>query len=146
MQRMLKTLVACLVLVMSVGPLVAAETKPAGKEPAIGGYCPVAYVKAHKAIKGDARYSSEQEGLVYLFSSREAKKMFDADPGQYRVAYHGWCATGVAMGKKITSDPQLFTVHKGVTYLFSSAEAKAAFDKSPDMTIAKAEENWPKLN
>lgn len=143
MNRVLKALSMCLVL--SVSPLLAGDGSAAGKQPAIGGYCPVAYVKAAKPIKGDARYTSEQDGLLFYFSSPEAKKMFDADPGKFRVAYEGWCATGVAMGKKIASDPQLFTVHKGATYLFSKAEAKAAFDKDPDMMVAKASEAWPKL-
>ena len=71
--------------------------------------------------------------------------MFDAEPAKYRIAYDGWCATGVAMGKEIASNPELFTVHHGVTYLFSSAQAKAMFDKDPGMTIAKAQEAWPKI-
>ena len=45
----------------------------ADKEPAIGGYCPVAYVKMGKAVKGDARWSSEQDGQKFLFSSAQAK-------------------------------------------------------------------------
>lgn len=65
--------------------------------------------------------------------------MFDNSPDQFNVAYHGYCATGVAMGKKIASNPQTFTVNRGVTYLFSSAEAKAMFDKDPDGSIARRE-------
>jgi YHS domain-containing protein len=126
-------------LAMAVGA-VAAE-----KEPAIGGYCPVAYVKMGKAVKGDARWASERDGQTFLFSAPQAKEMFDKAPDQFRVAYHGYCATGVAMGKKIASNPETFTVHKGVTYLFSSAEAKAMFDKDPEGTIAKADKAWASL-
>jgi YHS domain-containing protein len=50
------------------------------------------------------------------------------------------------MGKKIESNPELFTVHEGVTYLFSTAEAKAMFDKDPAASIAKADKNWPSLS
>ena len=71
--------------------------------------------------------------------------MFDKSPDQYRVAYHGYCATGVAMGKKIASNPETFSVNKGVTYLFSSAEAKAMFDKDPGGTVAKANKAWASL-
>jgi YHS domain-containing protein len=144
MNRFSRTFAMSAVLLLAVGLVMAAET-PAEKTPAIGGYCPVGYVKAKMAIKGDARYASEQDGLLFYLSSPEAMKMFEAEPAKYRVGYHGWCATGIAMGKKLASDPRLFTVHKGVTYLFSSAEAKTAFDKDPDMLIAKADGNWPNL-
>lgn len=125
--------------------VVAGGVGAADKEPAIGGYCPVAYVKMGKAVKGDARWSSERDGQKFLFSAAPAKEMFDKSPDQYRVAYHGYCATGVAMGKKIASNPETFTVHKGATYLFSSAEAKAMFDKDPDGTVAKADKAWASL-
>jgi YHS domain-containing protein len=125
--------------------VVAGTIGAADKEPAIGGFCPVAYVKMGKAVKGDARWSSEQDGQKFLFSAAPAKEMFDKAPDQYRIAYHGYCATGVAMGKKIASNPETFSVHKGATYLFSSAEAKAMFDKDPDGTIAKADTAWTSL-
>lgn len=130
-----------LALALVVGQGAAA----ADKEPAIGGYCPVAYAKMGKAVKGDTRWSSERDGQTFLFSAPQAKELFDKSPGQFGVAYHGYCATGVAMGKKIASNPETFSVHKGVTYLFSSADAKAAFDKDPDGTIAKADKAWASL-
>lgn len=126
-------------LAMAVGA-VAAE-----KQPAIGGYCPVAYVKMGKAVKGDARWQSAQDGQTFYFSAQPAKEMFDKAPDQYRVAYHGYCATGVAMGKKIASSPEAFSVHDGVTYLFSNAQAKEMFDKDPAGTIAKADKAWASL-
>lgn len=124
---------------------VAAGTYAETKEAAIGGYCPVAYVKMGKAVKGDARWSSVRDGQTFLFSAAQAKEMFDKSPDQFNVAYHGYCATGVAMGKKIASNPEIFTVNKGVTYLFSTAEAKAMFDKDPDVSIAKADDHWASL-
>lgn len=130
-----------LVLVLAMGAAALAS----GKEPAIGGYCPVAYAKMGKAVKGDARWSSEREGQTFLFSAAQAKEIFDQAPDRYRIAYHGYCATGVAMGQKITANPEIFTVHKGVTYLFSSAMAKASFDKEPEGTIAKADKAWASL-
>ncbi len=141
MNPSLRSFVACALFVSSAGALVAGE----GKEAAIGGYCPVAYVKAKMAVKGDPQYTSSDGELLYQFSSAAAKKMFDQEPAKYRVAYDGWCATGVAMGKKIASDPKVFSVQEGTTYLFSSAEAKAAFDKDPKMMTTKASAAWPKL-
>ena len=117
----------------------------AGSAAAIGGYCPVAYVKMGKAVKGDPQIRSEKDGHVYQFANAMAKQAFDAEPGKFRIAYDGWCATGVTMGKKIASNPELFTERNGTTYLFSSEQAKAMFDKDPAMTIAKADEGWSKI-
>ena len=141
MKRALTSVVGAMVAFVLAG-----STHAATKNPAIGGYCPVAYVKMGKAVKGDARWSSERDGQVFLFSAPQAKELFDKSPDQFRIAYHGYCATGVAMGKKIASNPELCTVHKGVTYLFSSTEAKGMFDKDADGTIAKADRNWPTLH
>jgi YHS domain-containing protein len=71
--------------------------------------------------------------------------MFDANPEKYLVAYDGWCATGVAQGMKLASDPKLFTLHEGRTYLFSDASAKEMFQADKAGTIARADANWPKV-
>ncbi len=129
----------------AVALTVAAGSYAENKQPAIGGYCPVAYVKMNKAVKGDARWSAERDGQLFLFSAEQARDMFAKSPDQFSVAYQGYCATGVAMGKKIASNPELFTVHNGVTYLFSNAQAKAMFDKDVAGTIAKADKGWAAL-
>ncbi|MCI0451554.1 MAG: hypothetical protein L0Z51_04070 [Candidatus Latescibacteria bacterium] len=116
------------------------------KEPAIGGYCPVAYVAMGKAVKGDPKVSVDHEGKHYLFVSADAKKMFEADPSKYEVAYDGYCATAMAMGRKLESDPTLFSQSNETTYLFSSADAKKMFDGDPSATIEKADLQWAALN
>jgi YHS domain-containing protein len=140
MKNVQKTLGFALAAALGAASLVAGE-----KEAVAGGYCPVAYVKMHKAVKGDPQIRSEKDGHVYHFANAQAKQMFDAEPAKYRIAYDGWCATGIAMGKKIASNPELFTERGGVTYLFSSEQAKATFDKDPAMTAAKADEVWSKI-
>jgi YHS domain-containing protein len=112
---------------------------------ALGGYCPVAYAAMHKAVKGDPRVTSTYKGKTYLLTNAEAKQMFDAAPEKYVPAYDGWCATAVSQGMKLASDPTLFTVYKGRTYLFSSAQAKRQFDRDPAGVVAKADAAWPAL-
>jgi YHS domain-containing protein len=70
---------------------VAGAAGAAAKDAAIGGYCPVAYVKMGKAVKGDARWSSERDGQTFLFSAPQAKEMFDKDPdGTVAKADKAW--------------------------------------------------------
>ncbi len=56
MSRALKVLAAGLVLAVGVAPVLAAA-EAAETQPIAGGYCPVAYVKMHKALKGDPQHA-----------------------------------------------------------------------------------------
>lgn len=108
-------------------------------------YCPVAYVAMDKAVKGNAKHNSTYHGKKYYLLNADAKKMFDADPEKYLPKYDGLCATAVAMGQKMESDPGLFSVHEGTTYLFSTKEAKEMFDKDPEATILMADKQFASL-
>ena len=96
-----------------------------------------------KPVKGNPNFASEYQGTTYYLANGKAKKMFDKAPQDYVVAYDGWCATGMAHGMKVESDPTLFVVDDGKTYLFSNEEAKAMFTKDAASVIAQANENWP---
>lgn len=76
----------------------------------------------------------------------DAKKMFDASPEKYAPAYLGYCPAAVAKGMKVKSDPTLFTVHNGHTYLFSTAEAKSMFDGAKEKMAAMADKEWPAVS
>ncbi len=115
------------------------------KEAALDGYCPVAYHVLKKAVKGKPDLSSKYDGKTYHFVNAKAKKMFDKDPGKFLPKYGGYCATAMSMGKKLESNPKLFTEYKGETYLFSSKKAKEMFDKNPSMFVKKANEEYSKL-
>jgi len=95
---------------------------------ALDGYCPVCYIAAGKAAKGDSKFSSEYEGKTYHF-----------------VSYDGFCAYGVAKGKKFAGDPKVFTVVDGVTYLNFNEDISKKFNKDAKGFITEAEKNWPKV-
>jgi YHS domain-containing protein len=72
--------------------------------------------------------------------------MFDKAPADYAPAYHGYCAAAMAKGMKLKANPELFTVEAGKTYLFSTAQAKAMFDKDKSSMIAMADKHWPRVS
>jgi YHS domain-containing protein len=119
----------------------AGETAPV----ALGGYCPVAYVAMDKAVKGKPEHASAYQGRTYRFLNADAKSMFDQAPDKYLPAYGGYCATAVAQGEKLVSDPTIFKVVNGRTYLFSSTKALQMFEKDAAGTIAKADARWAEL-
>ncbi len=122
--------------------LLAVTLLVAQSAPSIGGYCPVAYAEMNQAVKGSPDHSSHHDGQHYLFVNADAKKMFDAMPAKYAPRYQGYCATAVAQGMKVESDPTVFTVVDGKTYLFSNADAKKMFDKAKSKTIKMADGQW----
>jgi len=141
-----KTLIASFVAISMVLSISAQDTKSADTKVELDGYCPVAYLVMEKSVEGDSKYSSTYEGKTYSLVNADAKKMFDAEPEKYLPKYDGYCATAVAMGKMMESDPQLFSVYNGSTYLFSNKMAKESFDKDPKMTIKNADKNFAALN
>ncbi len=140
-----KTLVALFVAIGTVLSINAQDTKGVEVKVQLDGYCPVAYIVMEESVMGDSKYSSTYEGETYYLANADAKKMFDAEPEKYLPKYDGYCATAVAMDKLMESDPQLFSVYNGATYLFSSQMAKESFDKDPQMTIKNANKNFASL-
>jgi YHS domain-containing protein len=140
-----KTLVALFVAIGTVLSINAQDTKSVELKVQLDGYCPVAYIVMEESVMGDSKYSSTYEGETYYLANADAKKMFDAEPEKYLPKYDGYCATAVAMDKLMESDPQLFSVYNGATYLFSSQMAKESFDKDPQMTIKNANKNFASL-
>ncbi len=124
----------------------AQTTKHSANKVALDGYCPVAYQAMNKALKGNPKYSSTYEGKTYQFAAEKAKVMFDKDPAKYLPKYDGYCATAMSMGKKLKSNPKLFTFYKDHTYLFSNKKAKMMFDKNPAMFVEKADKKFAALD
>ena len=108
----------------------------------IAGYCPVAYVDANKPVKGVSEYPVQFNGMTYWFVNEEAQSAFVSNPGKYKVAYRGWCATALAQGQKVTSDPTIFRVYAGTVYLFVNEEAATAFEANPAEMVEKADQAW----
>ncbi len=129
---------------LTVAAMTAAFAK-AGKAE-FGGYCVVAYVDANAAVLGTDKYVSLYQGKTYYFVNQGAKDNFDKDPEKYAktIKYKTFCATAVAYGKKVASDPSLFSNVNGHIYFFANPGAKAMFDKDQQVTIEKAEANWKK--
>lgn len=116
-----------------------------GDEIAFGGYCPVAYVEMNKAVEGKPEFASEHGGDTVYLANKKAKMMFDDAPHDYTVSYHGWCATAMSYGKKVESDPTVFLVRDGRTYLFSNEKAKKTFVKDPAGMTVKADKSWAEI-
>ncbi len=120
------------------------ESETTGPQPALGGYCPVAYHTLGTATKGKPEYQSTFIGGVYYFHSAEAKAKFDEDPGKYLPRLSGLCTTalGGTYGNRLWGDPTVFDIVDGKLYLFWNERAKRAYEKDPQTYIANATERF----
>lgn len=111
----------------------------------LGGNCPVCYIAANKAAKGDAAFASVHEGVTYHFVDEKTKKMFEAEPVKFLPQYDGFCAYGMSLGKKFESDPSVFKVIEGRLFLNKSADVAKLFAKDTASHIVKADKSWKEM-
>ena len=137
-----------IILSLVLASVFSSSAAIADEKPDLKGFCPVAFIEMGEAMEGDPKLSSTYKGNEYFFASKGAKELFDKDPSKYvqHIAYDGWCATAMSMNIKKQPDPSIYTIKDGNVYLFSSKDAKAAFDKMPSKTIKKADAHWEKLS
>lgn len=112
---------------------------------AAGGYDVVSYHKKSGPVPGTGWHTTEHDGVVYLFASKGNKKDFDKNPGKYIPAYGGYCAYGVAVGKKFHVDPLSYHVKDGVLYLNLDNKIQKKWLKDVDGYVTKADKNWTSI-
>ncbi|WP_323782817.1 hypothetical protein [Leisingera sp.] len=57
----------------------------------------------------------------------------------------GFCTFGVSKGKKFDGDPQYAEIVEGRLYVFLNEEVLRAYQEDRAGTIARAAENWPRI-
>lgn len=112
---------------------------------AIQGYDPVAYFTDNKAVKGNAKFSSEYEGAKYLFASAEHRVLFDANPTKFAPAYGGYCGYAASINRLSPISPEWFQIEDGKLILQHNKKAFDLFNKELKENVVKADVNWPGL-
>ena len=126
---------------------VAIAQSPAGNvgtlPVALKGYDPVSYFNPGKAEPGNTSSYVDFEDSRFLFSNQRNRDLFASNPDKYSPQFSGLCATGLSMGKKLDSDPNVFKVIDGKLYVFSSTRALESVLKDPTK-LKKGHEVWDK--
>jgi YHS domain-containing protein len=84
---------------------------------AIHGYDAVSYFTDSKASKGDPNYTATYKSAIYQFSSDENREIFQNNPEKFAPQFGGFCAMGVALNKKLDTDPTAWKIVDGKLYL-----------------------------
>lgn len=110
---------------------------------AVHGYDVVAYFTESKPVIGDDRYIAKYDGATYRFASAANRDKFAGDPGKYAPKYGGYCAFGLAMGRKFDGDPNAWKIVDGELYLNLNKDIQARWVKDIPGFIKGSENNWP---
>ena len=113
------------------------------------GYDVVAYF-GQSAKKGSKKYSTEHDGVQYLFSSQKNLNTFNETPEKFVPKYGGYCAYAIgAKGIKVDIDPKTFEIRGGELYLFYNSWGNNTLETwlngATEDLKAKADKNWKKL-
>jgi hypothetical protein len=85
------------------------------------------------------------DGGTYRFVSQANLDAFKADPAKYEPAYGGFCAYGVALGKKFDGDPRYWKIVDGRLYLNLNSDIQAEWLKKIAGNVTKADTNWARI-
>lgn len=112
---------------------------------AVQGYDIVTYQTDGKPQQGNGNHLTTYNGVTYIFVNEANKKMFEFNPDKYLPAYGGYCAYGVAVGKKFVGDPEIWEVVDGKLYLNLDNKIKGIWVKDISGHIKTADKNWKKI-
>ena len=138
--------VAVLALLATVASTSAIARDYMHSTPGIGGYDPVSYFTEGKPQRGSGYHVADYKGVTYAFASEEHKDMFQDNPQKYAPAYGGWCAYGVAVGKKFVADPEVWKVVNGKLYLNLDRAIQSKWKKDIPGYIKTANKNWTEIH
>ena len=109
---------------------------------AVQGYDVVSYQMDGKPQQGNGNHLATHHGVTYIFVNEANKKLFEANPHKYLPAYGGYCAYGVAVGKKFVGDPEVWEVVDGKLYLNLDNKIKGIWAKDISGHIKTADKKW----
>ena len=112
---------------------------------AVHGHDVVAFFTEGRPTLGSAEFSAVHDGATYRFASQEHLAAFEADPAKYTPVYGGFCAYGVAVGKKFDGDPRFWKIVDGRLYLNLNRDIQATWLEDVPGHIAEANTNWAEI-
>ncbi len=105
----------------------------------------VSYHVNKRPVRGSGHFVADFEGATYLFASLENKETFTSNPAKYVPAYNGYCAFGVAKGKKFAGDPEVWRIVDDTLYLNLDTKIQDLWLQDTDTMIKDGAKNWKRI-
>lgn len=129
-------------LVSSVSFAANIDMNADANDVAIKGYDTVSYFYNKTPSVGSEKYTATYKNAIYKFSSAKNRDLFRANPEKYTPQFGGYCAMGVALEKKLDTDPLAYKVVDGKLYLNLNAAVQKKWLTDVPGYIDTAEDNW----
>ncbi|MGB1298909.1 MAG: YHS domain-containing (seleno)protein [Psychrobium sp.] len=136
------TLASTALLASSLSFAANVEVNANANDLAIKGYDTVSYFTKGAPTKGSDKYTAAYNGAIYQFSSAHNRDLFKAEPAKYAPQYGGYCAMGVALNKKLDTDPTAWHVRNGKLYLNLNKAVQKKWSTDIPGYIETAQGNW----
>lgn len=111
----------------------------------VHGVDPVVLSTTSAVADGLASHTVVHDGVAYYFASAMTAERFMSNPEAYLPQFGGFCAMGVALGKKLNGDPRYADIVDGRLYLFVNAAVFDAYLADRENTLRKAGEQWSQI-
>ena len=109
---------------------------------AIKGYDAVSYFYNNGPVEGSEQFTATYKNAIYQFSSAKNRDLFRANPQKYAPQFGGYCAMGVALEKKLDTDPMAYKIVDGKLYLNLNAAVQKKWLTDVPGYIETADDNW----
>lgn len=145
MKTIKKYVLPLIMMLVMAFPALALAQSTANSTVGVSGYDLVSYHTGEKPQRGNGNHVAVHDGVTYLFTNEKNKKKFEANPAKFLPAYGGYCAYGVAVGKKFVSDPDVWEIVDGTLYLNLDNKIKGIWIIDIPGYIRTADSNWPRI-
>ena len=112
---------------------------------ALQGHDPVAYFTVGKPMPGQAHLTASHEGVTYRFANQGHRQTFLHSPQKYVPAFGGFCAMGVALGKKLDVDLNAWRIVDGRLYLNLNKDVQKKWLEDVPAHLEQANDAWPRI-
>ena len=112
------------------------------------GYDVVAYFN-NNALKGSKKFSTNHDGVTFLFATKKNLETFKESPEKYTPQYGGYCAYAIGVkGSKVSINPETFEIRDGKLYLFYNRGRTNTLElwtkEGAEKLRNQADKNWKK--
>lgn len=135
-------------MILLLAPIYATGEGPSNSTPqdlAIKGYDPVAYFTLGKAAQGSPEFQYRWNGALWRFVSAEHRQLFEVAPEKYAPIFGGYCAYGVATGKLLAIDPEVWHIQGGRLQMFHTEKVRKQWLEDPSTFLEEANAKWSEM-
>ncbi|MFT5573969.1 MAG: YHS domain-containing protein [Cryomorphaceae bacterium] len=132
-------------LVLNSTAFAGADTSTDANGVTLAGHDAVSYFTANTPVEGSANFTAVHNKAIYYFSSADNRDTFNANPTKYAPEFGGFCAYGVALGKKFDVNGKAFEIVDDKLYVNKNEDVYETWVEDKAETIATANKEWPAI-